>query len=1169
MALRPLSQVSCIVCFVTLSVLVQAQEPTGTITGVVRDPSGAIVSGASVTIVDKSTHSTTRTLTSTAGVYSAPSLQPGPYELHVEAKGFKQTVVDLEAEVGRVTTADVRLQVGDVKETVTVEANAVRVNLAQTALEGIVTQELFRELPLNGRNFLDLGQLEPGVQVNTATGKGAYSMLGVAGQSGVTTRVTVDGLDISDEHFGTVAQNISTDSIQEYQISRSTSDVSTGLTGSGAVNIVTKSGANELHGSAFFFWRDDAFAARIGQEPAPFDREQGGFGLGGPFVRDRLFWFMSYERNNQDAAVATNIPGFPQFAGTWPFPYDEEMALGRLDANLTRALHAFVRFTHNSNAGIASGSLGGVRLSPLFDKNNANQTALGLDANLGRFTHSVRFGYQNYDNNSDTAGNLVPGLPQTLDPAGRPLAVSFGLSFLGTAGDALIGPAGNAPVRRFHDTHEIRYDGGFSFGRHAVRWGAVVNIIRINWFASISAHAPLVNLLSNSDTRTTCKSDLLCYPVASAMIGNGLGFWTEVPSHGLPYGGIKNDRVHWYVADSWRATPRLNVNFGLRWVFEPGPDNPDLKKPAVQNEFLPGRANPNRRDMNNFAPQLGMAWNPTGSEKWVVRAGAGVFFDTNLLKHVIFERNSNLPLGITQEANQLLRDPITNNVIFDLNGRNSTPPAQITPGVNWVGRPLGFPGIPGPPPGGTVGMSLIDALIAAQQAFQAAFQVAYDRFPFGPTRCELRRNCATFGSQYTTPYSFQFNAGVQREIRPGLVLSADYVRHRGLHLLLRINQNRVGGADNLSVANALAAMDAVHRARGCPLGPAGVECAIASPIAPSVTIATYAAQGLGNGSNATATRLSTFAFSGVNPSFNNMALFSMSGMSTYNALQVQLRGRLPNVGKLAKDHTVVASYSLSRLEAKGTYDDSELLNFSDHVFNDKPLAFHGPATIDRTHMLSLASLFTVPGGVRLDSIWRAFSALPQTLFVPQVSGGAAEIFQTDFNGDGLDTDPLPGTNRGGYGRSLGCGAGAVNRVIDAYNSTQAGKLTPAGHALVNAGLFSEAQLSRLGAVSPIVPRAPDGQVCLDSFITTDVRIARPFKPHGERVTIEPAFEWFNLFNVANYDLPANKLSGILTGAVGSLNGTTRANRPNRAGFGGGSFALGTPRSWQLALRVSF
>src|SRR5256884_9965827 len=146
MALRPLSQVSCVVCIVLLPVLVQAQQPTGTITGVVRDPSGAIVPGASITIVHEATQSTTRATTSNAGVYSAPGLLPGLYKVCVEATGFKQTVVELEAEVGRVKTADVSLQVGDVTQTVTVVAYGVHVNPTQTSLEGIVTEELIHNL---------------------------------------------------------------------------------------------------------------------------------------------------------------------------------------------------------------------------------------------------------------------------------------------------------------------------------------------------------------------------------------------------------------------------------------------------------------------------------------------------------------------------------------------------------------------------------------------------------------------------------------------------------------------------------------------------------------------------------------------------------------------------------------------------------------------------------------------------------------------------------------------------------------------------------------------------------------------------------------------------------------------------------------------------------------
>jgi hypothetical protein len=1057
----------------------------------------------------------------------------------------------------------VKLEVGDVTETVTVEANGVRVNPAQTTLEGIVTRELITALPLNGRNFLDLGQLEPGAQLNQSpfVPKAAYSMLAVAAQSGVTTRVTVDGLDISDEHLGTVAQNISQDSVQEYQVSRSTADVTTGVTGSGAVNIVTKGGSKDLRGSTYFFWRDDALAARVGQEPLPFDREQFGFNLGGPILRNRLFWFLSYERNNQDAVTATNIPGLPQFTQTWPLPFDERMASARLDWNITSSLRLFSRFTHNWNDGISNRSLGGGNLTPRADSNNANQVAVGLDAAAARFTHSVRFGYMNYDNFDDIAPERIPGIPETLDPAGRPLRVDFGNPPVG-----VIGPADNTPTNRLHDNTEIRYDGGFSFGRHSLRWGGGVNRIRVNWFASISGHAPAIRLRFDAAAQTVCGSDVHCYPVVGGTVSNQQGFWTDEPSHGLPYGGARNGRVHWYVADSWRVNQRFNLNLGLRWVYEPGPGNPNFSKPAILEDFLLGSSGHNRLDKNNLAPQLGLAWDPTGKAKWVVRAGAGVFYDNNLLKHVIFERSQHIPLGITQEnvnlANQLVRDPVTNAVIFDLSGRNTS--ALITPGVNWLGRPLGTPG-------------LIDAVIAAQQAFQAAYQVAFANFPSGPTRCELRRSgCQTFGPYYATPYSFQFNVGIQRELRPGLVLSVDYVRHRGVHLHSIRDFNLNGAASTLSVTNAQAAMNATFarfssggvrcdNSTAFPTLAARVDCTIAA----GARIGSYAAQGLGFFNGATNLQPNFSAFPGLNPSFNKMAWHTMSGLSTYNALQMHLRGRLPNLRQGVRDWTVVASYALSRLEVAGAFEDAAVLNFGDHHFHNDPLKFRGPSTLDRTHMLSVGNLFTIPGGVRLNSIWRAFSALPQTVFLSQVSGGAAEIFQTDLNGDSVGGDPLPGTNRGSYGRKIGCGAAALNRVIDAYNSTQAGSLTPAGEVLVNAGLFTTTQLQQLGAVSPSVPRAPDGQVCLDSFITTDVRIARPFKLRGERVTIEPAFEWFNLFNVANYDLSNNKLRGVLSGAAGSVNGTTAANRTNRAEFSGGSFALGTPRSWQLALRVSF
>jgi hypothetical protein len=873
---------------------------------------------------------------------------------------------------------------------------------------------------------------------------------------------------------------------------------------------------------------------------------------------------VNYEQNNQDGAVATRIGGFPQFTGTWPLPFDERMAMGRADWNLTRNSRLFFRFTHNFNGGVASGvtSLGGTSLSPFLNRNNANQTALGFDTLTGRVSHSLRFGYLNYQNYMVDARESIPGLPQTMDPAGRPLLVAFGFGGF-FSGAAQIGANWLLPQWTLQHNHEFRYDGSLPLGRHSLRWGFLVNRIRSVGYFSFFKIAPEIDISFNPDTQGICGDNLLCYPISEAIVGNALGWSSDIPALGFPYGGSKNTRFHWYLGDTWRLSPRLTLNLGLRYVYEAGADNPDLVKPKLLDSFLAGLSRSNRRDKNNFAPQLGLAWDPAGSKKWVIRAGAGLFYDTSLFATNIGERTDFLPPGISNVWTPLpwqrLIDPNNGNVIFDLTG--ASPEAAVTPGVNWVSgcRDPRFPD--GRCPLGTPG--LIDAVFSGSNAWAAASAEASAHFPSGPTQFEITRGTGQlFDPDFKTPYSFHLNLGVQRELRPGLVLSADYLRIVGLHSLLPRDLNRVGAEDTLNIANARAAMDTVHSTLGCPAGPAGVTCAIAA----GANIESYAANGLGRAEAASPSAANPFAFPGLNPDFNAMNTFGMQGRSTYNALQVALRGRLPDLREVIKDWNIVASYSLGRLT--GTSDDQAHYAAHPAVNNDEVLGFSGPCALDRTHMLSVGSVFQIPGGIHLNSIWRFSTAFPQSVFVPQVWGSAAEIFYTDFNGDGTVGDPLPGTRRGSFGRDIG-NAAALNRATDSYNATQAGQLTPAGKALVNAGLFTESQLKTLGAVSPSVTRAPKDQVNLDSFITTDVRLTRPFRLWDKRVTIEPALEIFNLFNVANYDLPGNKLSGTLTSAVGSINGTTAADRPNRAGFGSGSFALGIPRSWQLALRVSF
>ena len=1130
--------------FVTAAVSVThalAQQPVGTVAGTVTDPQGRPLAGATVVVTDP-TSGTRRELTTGAeGRYAAVALLPGTYEVRVAGQGFKTAAIRLWVRTGETTQRDVSLVLGDFHEVVEVDAPSSGVDPGRTALEGVVTQDLIRELPLNGRNFLDLGQLEPGTQLSAESGytpgRGAFSMLSFSGDVGGGTRITVDGIDITDEIVASAAMNLSQESIEEFQISRSTFDSSTGLTGAGGVNIVTRSGSNAWHGSALFALRTDRWAARLGTEPAPFDREQYGASLGGPLVRDRLFGFLSLERTNQDASVATQIAGFPQFSRSWAVPYDETMWNARLDWNVGQGRRAFARYSRNTNEGEATGrlGLGGSQVTPFLSTVRGGQAVLGLDLAGAHFTHSFRAGY--LDTNWLVGPSRLTDLPRVEGSDGRAVLVSFAPfgAFDAVNNPPLIGPSVMPTTHLLQRNHELRYDGAATLAGHLLRWGGLVNLVRVNWFASFFGDAPEVDVAVNADTEAVCGSDLSCYPVTSHVLGNGRGYVSETPTLGKPFGGGKNDRVHAYVADDWRIGSRVTLALGLRWLYEPGQTNSDLAKPPLLAEFDPTLARPDREVFRNFAPRLGITWDPRGDGKWVLRAAGGVYYDVNAFNSTLYFRQPFLPYGIGWEARFVPASPSCADPRFP-DGR----------------CPLAAPG-------------LIDDVLGQWDAYRADAAEAEANYPDTPTIFELTRGVANGADpDYQTPRSLLVNVGFQRQLGPGLVLSVDYVRSRGSHYPVYRDRNRVGAANTLSEANARGAMDALQSSLGCPAGPEGVACSIRA----GATIEDYAAYGLGSGEGASAEALSVFAFPGRDPRFNKMVFAGWDGRSSYDGLQVALRGRLPDIGRVVRDWTVTGSYALSRYEAET--DDRVFGNVGgDTTSNDDPARLAGPAGSDRLHNLNVAMTFQVPGGVRLSSIWRAMSPLPQSLRVPVAMGSSAEIFYTDFEGDGTVGDLLADTRRGSYGRDAGCGAGALNGRIDAFNAQYAGTLTPAGRSLVAAGLFTEAQLQALGAVIPPVPRAPAGQVCLDWFLTTDLRVSRPFKVAGGRVTIEPALEVFNLFNTSNYDLPGFRMLPYLSGAAGTVNGTTPDNRSNRAGYTGGPFALGTPRSWQLLARVSF
>src|SRR5215475_655736 len=239
----------------------QVSVSTGGLSGTVTDPQGATVPNAHITISNKDNGTNQSLDTGSSGTFSIGNLAPGSYVVRVEAKNFKTFQSTLPVQVGQMSSVNAKLELGDSSSVIEVTGSAVRINSEQATVQDVLTAQDIDQLPINGRNFLDLATLEPGVQIQDGSTfdptKNGYSSLSFGGRFGRSARIEVDGVDISDETVGTVTQNIAQSAIQELQVSQSTLDLSTELTSSGTVNVVTKSGTNSLHGGAYYYGRSD------------------------------------------------------------------------------------------------------------------------------------------------------------------------------------------------------------------------------------------------------------------------------------------------------------------------------------------------------------------------------------------------------------------------------------------------------------------------------------------------------------------------------------------------------------------------------------------------------------------------------------------------------------------------------------------------------------------------------------------------------------------------------------------------------------------------------------------------------------------------------------------------------------------------------------------------
>ncbi len=478
------------ITLVVISSLAFAQESsTGNVSGTVTGPRGASVSGAEITLTARITGQAVKTTTSPAGTYAIRDLVPGEYLLHVEAKGFQAPDLLLRIQAAVTTTGDVKLQR-------VVVAGPLLVNTETPEVRGAVTSSQMEQVPTD-RGFLDLTRLEPGVQLLDgqllAPSKSGLTATSVVGRNGRTTRMQVDGVDITDETVGATTTSLPVGAVQEVRVSQSLLPLSSGLASAGVVNVITKSGANDVHGQLFGNFRDKAvgMAKLPGDLNNSYSREVFGGDVGGAWKKDKLFYFLSgeYFKQDQNAPVIFNAP-FDVIKGSYKSPFHQTELAGRLDYKLSPRWQLFYRFTYdNSSVVNAFGS----NFQPIKSRDNTPGNAVGFDFNRGSTVHSVRFAYNRFSN------SILDAVQGTtiFDPA-----PGISLNFGGGSGFAS-GPNSQAPQKTVQQNTQARYDVTRTWGAHTFRAGAAVN--KINNLVS----ADLFGIDPQVGSDTSPKSSLL------------------------------------------------------------------------------------------------------------------------------------------------------------------------------------------------------------------------------------------------------------------------------------------------------------------------------------------------------------------------------------------------------------------------------------------------------------------------------------------------------------------------------------------------------------------------------------------------------------------------------------------------------------------------------------
>ncbi len=653
---------SLLCCFFTLLILLLAagplwgQLPTSTLSGVVTDPKDLPVAGAKVTLTNQATGLKRETTTSDAGQYVFPELPPGDYTLRIEGSGFAvREYKDLHLEVGRVITVDAKLTLATVGQQVIVSSAETGVELTQSVVQGQVTSRTIENIPLNGRNYLELAFLVPGNRPATNFDPTKTNTLEVssAGQFGRTGNLTVDGGSNNDAVVGGTLMNFPQDSVREFQIATNHYTAEVGRSGSSVINIITKSGTNDFHSSLFVFVRNKNLQGRAAvQDRAspkpPFDRQQFGGSVGGPILKNRAWFFLSGEDRNQHAAVQVGQRNFAtqQIITTFsPSPLDDLLTLGRLDFRITDKDNFYVRYSYNRSVETANGSL----QRALGTAANSQSSLNRFNSFFGNWTHTFSPHVVNsLTENANTFVNFIPAF----SPNAATFNVSapgLGLNRSGTSAQVRFpalqdGANFRIPQETIFNTYEGKDDLTWIRGKHTFHLGVRVEkqILGPGFFdRNGSEPIALAQNFATQDLDGNGVINDLDIPISSVIA-------STAPVRPPPFTPYSNVAIGGYVQDDWRVLSNLTLNIGLRYDFDtnvfannepfgpcPLPLNVQPSKPCVWLRSVLGVI-PNR-DLTLLGPRFGFAWDPFKTGKTVIRGGYGIYYEPIVLEVELLE----------------------------------------------------------------------------------------------------------------------------------------------------------------------------------------------------------------------------------------------------------------------------------------------------------------------------------------------------------------------------------------------------------------------------------------------------------------------------------------------------------------------------------------------------